>query len=419
MKRPKNWMRWALFLFAGIFYFYEYFLRVAPSVIVPELMKDFSVDAAAIGGLSAFYFYIYAPMQLPAGMLADRFGGRRLLSTAAMLAGLGSVLFAISPQYLVAGLGRLLMGFGSSFGFVSLVYICSHWFEERKRGLLIGLGSSIGTLGAVFGEGPMRELVDALGWRTANLWLGIAGILFGVLILLTVRNTPKEMELYDEKVKEPQESFLESLKVVARNPHSWWIGLISLFLYAATPGLAGLWGIPYLTTVYGYSTELSGYAVSMTFVGWAIGGPLFGRASDWLGHKKPLLLIGSFLGIILTSLLFYLPHLSLPILFLLFLLIGVISGSQILTYAYSIDVNPLFAKGTAAAFTNFLVISGASVVQPLIGSLLDLNWTGKMADGIRTYSASDYSFAMSAFPLAFLIAFLMTLFLKPVAKNVE
>jgi len=406
---PMKWIIWGL---AAFFYFYEFFLRVAPSVMIPELMSALNVDATAIGALTAFYFYIYAPMQLPVGMLADRYGARKLLCLAAFVAGCGAFLFASATTFWVASIGRFLMGAGSSFGFVGMVYICSHWFPEKKRGILIGFGSSIGMLGAVAGEGPFREMIDLIGWRLSNVFLGVLGIVLALAIFLVVRSDPPEMRKFDEKKKKAKSHILSDLKIVCKNGYSWLNAAVSLFLYVATPGFAGLWGIPFVHTVYGMSIKLAGYAVSMVFVGWAIGGPVLGHFSDKLSRKKPILLFSSLIGAFLMAIVVYVSALPLWILFLLFFLIGFISGAQLLNYSYAIDLMPESVKGTAAAFNNCIVVIGAAAIQPLVGFVLDKNWVGQMEKGIRIYSPEAYKIALTFFPLAFLLAFIFGLFLK-------
>jgi len=406
-------MKWAIWALAAFFYFYEYFLRVAPSVMVPELMSAFSVNATAVGALAAFYFYIYAPMQLPVGVLTDKYGARKLLAFASASAGLGAVLFAIASNFWVAALGRILMGGASAFGFIGLVYICSHWFPENKRGILIGLGSSIGMVGAVMGQGPLRKVIDIFGWRSANLQLGILGLVIGAIIYIVVRNDPPEMAKYDEKMKKrPPSHILENLGIVCRNGYSWVIALLSLFIMLATPGFAGLWGIPFIHATYGISIELAGYAVSMIFIGWAVGGPVIGRLSDHFKQKKALLILTALLGAFLMAAIIYVPNLPLFVLFILFFFLGFVSSSQLLTYSYAIDINPEKVKATAAAFTNFVCYLGGALVQPFVGFLLDANWTGKLENGIRIYSPEAYKIALTCFPAAFLISAILGIFLK-------
>jgi len=409
IKHPMRWVFWAL---AAFFYFYEYFLRVQPSVIIPELMSAFSVDATAIGSLSAFYFYIYGPMQLPVGIMTDRYGARRLLALAAATAGFGTLIFAVSPYYWLASLGRFFMGAGSSFGFVGMLYITSHWFAEKRRGLLIGLGGAIGALGAVFGEGPLREAVNAFGWRFVSLILAGIGFLLALIIALAVRNAPEEMIAYDEKVKKEPPHILKNLMIVCANPYTWVIALSSLFIYIFTPGFGGLWGISFVHSTHGYSIEDAGFAVSMVFVGWAVGSPVIGKLSDYLRAKKLLIIIGGLLGALLIAAVIYIPNWPLWTLYILFFLLGFVSATQLLAYSYAIDINPGPTKGTAAAFINFMTVVGAALIQPLIGFFLDRYWTGEMSKGIRVYSPSDFKIAMTCFPIFFLLSSLFAIFLK-------
>ncbi|MBI5273911.1 MAG: MFS transporter, partial [Chlamydiales bacterium] len=132
-------IRWIIWALAAIFYFYEYLLRISPSVMIPELMQTYHVDAAAIGFMVAFYLYAYAPMQLVVGVLMDQYGAKKLLTLASIICGLGSILFGLSNHIVLAGIGRLLIGLGSAFAFVGMVFICSHLFPQHKRALVIGL----------------------------------------------------------------------------------------------------------------------------------------------------------------------------------------------------------------------------------------------------------------------------------------
>ena len=406
-------MKWAIWTLAGIFYFYEFFIRVAPSVMVPELMGTFGITATAVGMLSGFYFYVYAPLQLPVGVLTDRYGARRLLAIAALVAGLGTILFSVATEYWVAAMGRLMMGAGSSFGFVGMIYICSHWFPENKRGILIGLANAIGMLGAIMGEGPLRLGIDFFGWRITLGWLGGFGLLLAAVIYLFVRNDPPEMRKYDEKIKRTSPNgLLKNLSIVASSGYTWLNAVASLFFYITTPGFASLWGIPFMHKVYGISIESAGFMVSMIFVGWAIGGPFLGLYSDRLKQKKTLLFVASLMGGCLLSGIILVPHLPIYLLYLLLLLVGCFSSGQLLNYSYSIDLNPHFAKGTAIAFTNFITIIGSALIQPFIGFLLDYFWIGEAAKGLRVYGAYEYRMAMLCFPISFFISAFLVLFLK-------
>ena len=405
-------MKWVIWALASAFYLYEFFIRVSPSVMVPELMRTFSVDAAAVGSLSAFYFYIYAPLQLPVGVLTDRFGARKLLSMAAFAAGIGTVIFGLAPTYWIAAAGRIFMGFGSAFGFVGMVYICSHWFEESKRGIMIGMGSTIGMFGAILGQGPLRIGIDTIGWRPSIFIMAVFAFILSALIYLLVRNDPtKSTVLSKEQKHSLLTDFLKNLKVVCRNPHSWLNASMGLLFYISTAVFAGLWGIPFLHSTYGMTTKLAGFIISMVFVGWAVGGPLIGIYSDRIKQKQSILCAGALFAFFLMSTIIYVP-LSMPLLFILLFLLGFVSAAELLCFSYAIDVNPSHAKATATAFTNFSITIGVAVLQPVVGVMLDTYWSGQMAEGIRVYSPQDFKVAMACFPLSLLLAFVLGLFLK-------
>lgn len=175
-KRYFPWLIWAL---GAAFFFSEYFARVAPSVMVPELMQSFHVKALSLGALSAFFYYAYVAMQIPVGALVDRYGSHRLLTVAAALCGISCLLFSMAQTLLIAELGRLLMGFSAAFAFVGALKLATVWFPASRFGLLSGLTQALGMAGAAVGEGPISVSVAAIGWRPTMLSMGIFFVVFG------------------------------------------------------------------------------------------------------------------------------------------------------------------------------------------------------------------------------------------------
>ncbi|WP_420420674.1 MFS transporter [Simkania sp.] len=402
-----SWWIWALTV---TFLFYEFFIRVFPTAMVKELMAAFSVTAGTLGTLSAFYFYAYAPMQLPVGILMDRFGARKLLTFASLICALGSFMFALAPHLPMAELGRLFMGIGSAFGFVGMVYVSSHWFPAEKLALLVGLGNSIGMLGAVGAEGPLAMSIDAVGWRFTLHIFGVFGVLLAIAIYFFIRREPQRMKRGEGK--HATMKLFAKLQVVCSNYKTYLNAVIALLYYMTTAGFASLWGIPFLVQEYGMEKTLAGYAVSMIFVGWIVGGPLIGMISDKFSKRKPFL----FGSIILTTAtivpVIYVEQLYVGVLFLLLFLVGFFSSAQLLHFSLAIELNPIEAKGTSIAMTNFIVAIGSSIIQPLLGYFLDLSWDGVIKNGVPFYSSNDYKQAMVTFPITLLLALFLLLFLK-------
>ncbi|MBX9946079.1 MAG: MFS transporter, partial [Reyranella sp.] len=164
----------------ALFFFYAWILRVAPSVMIDELMRDFAVGAAAVGHLSAFYFYGYAGMQIPVGLLMDRFGPRRLMTVAAVGCAAGCVLFALAPSLWALSLGRFVIGATAAFSLVGAMTVAGQWFPPARFALLSGFAMMLGMAGGVFGQAPLRLLVEALDWRQASLALAGGGVLLAL-----------------------------------------------------------------------------------------------------------------------------------------------------------------------------------------------------------------------------------------------
>ncbi len=411
MKNTSAFLKWAIWFLAAGFYFYEFILRVSPSVIVPELMESFAITASSVGVLSAFYLYAYAPMQLPVGMIMDQFGVKKVLSIASIVCGLGAILFAIAPKFYVAAAGRLLIGAGSSFAFIAMIYVTTYWFSPQKRAFLIGIANSLAMLGASAGTGPLSMLISSYGWRWTISFFGIFGVLLGIAVYFVFKSDKKDKKIEDETEKKDTH-FFESVKIVISQKSSWVNAIVALLFYITTTAFGGLWGLSFVQTVYGVSKEVAGYAMSMVFLGWLVGGPLMGLLSDYIGKRTTAIRLGIVGTLLSLVFVIYFPFIHIYLVYGLLFLVGLFSSAELLNFSLAIELNSFKAKATAAAFTNFLISCGDAMVQPFIGYLLDLNWSGELVNGIRAYSAKDYQIALLCLPIALIAAFFMLFFIK-------
>ncbi|MES2997826.1 MAG: MFS transporter [Pseudomonadota bacterium] len=398
------WLIWGL---AASAFFIEYFARVAPGVMIDSLMRDFKVQALALGSLSAFFYYAYVGMQIPVGILIDRFSLRWLLAIMILICAMACLIFGLSTQLPEAAFARLLMGFGAAFAFVGALKIASVWFPARQFGLLAGLTQAVGMLGAAVGQMPMAYLVVHIGWR-ATLFL-IAGfmMLLALVIAIVVRDrleTPKT-SIKKNFLHSPWSGIVQVLK----NPQSWWNALFAGLLYAPTAALAELWGVKFFRQTYHLSNEIAAMAVGLIFIGWAIGGPVSGWISDRIKRRKIVLILSAFLSLLLASLILLVPHLPLMLLFSLLFLYGLANTGVATAYAVASEINSHAISGTSVAFANMASVLIGAGFQPLIGWLLEKNWDGTLENGLAVYSASDFHSALlvllSSLLLAVLVAF--------------
>ncbi|PLX35210.1 MAG: MFS transporter [Hyphomicrobiales bacterium] len=378
---------------AALFYFYGFFQRVAPSVMVQELMRDFSVSAAVLGNLSAFYFYAYASIQLPVGLIVDRYGPRRALTLAALLCGLGSLIFGLAASLPMAYTGRLLVGAGAGFTWVGALKVISLWFPARRFALMSGLTLMLGMIGAVAGQGPLAALVGAFGWRDVLL---AAALIVGVLaaaIWFIIPAAPAP-----DKAAPEGPGIRAGLGRVLKNPQSWVVALFGAMMTAPMLSFAGLWAVPYLMLRYHIDRPAAAFAVSFVFVGWGAGAPLLGWLSDHLERRKPVMIVSAATALASISAIIYWPGLPLWAATLLCFVNGFGSGGMVLCFAAGREHNAPESAGAALGFVNMAVMSTGAIFQPLIGWLLDRNWAGLMQDGARVYGPDAYQAALLTQP---------------------
>jgi MFS family permease len=411
MKTNSNSLKWLIWSLTAIFYFYEFILRVSPGIMVNELMQSFAITASSVGILSSFYLYAYAPMQLPVGIIMDRFGIKKVLSIASVICGIGAIIFAISNFYYLAGFGRFLIGAGSSFAFIAMVYVTSYWFDAKKRAFLIGIANSLAMFGASSGVGPLYSIVKKIGWRFTISSFGIFGILLGIFIYFIFKIDRKDQKV-EEKTEEKESHLLSSLKNTISKKNNWIAASSALFLYITTTAFGGLWGSSFLQSVYSVDKEKASYAVSMIFIGWLIGGPVNGFISDFFKTRTKVIKISIILTFVSLSMVLYLSNMPFYLVYILLFLTGFFSSAELLYFSIAMEMNSFKQRATACAFTNFLVSIGDGVIQPLIGYLLDFKWTGSMIGNIRSYSAKNYQFAMSSLVIGLAISLILVFFIK-------
>lgn len=396
------WVMWGL---GALFYCYGFFQRVAPSVMVDELMRAFSVGAAITGTLSALYFFTYAGLQVPIGLLLDRFGPRRILALAGLLGAVGSWAFAQADTLGPAYVGRALIGAGAAVSWVGSLTLAATWFPPRRFALLTGLTMALGMAGAIGGQVPLSAAVEAFGWRGTLMVAGVVAAVLAAAVWLIVRDRPEDMEAGHAKTGESQDEhgFFEGLKATLTESQTFWTTLYGAMMAAPLLAFPGLWGVPYLMSVYHLERPEAAGMTSLFLIGWGIGSPLYGWISDRIGRRRLPMLVSSTVSLLVTLLWLYggLPLVAIaPLMFLT----GLFAGAMVLTFATAREHNPTWAAGATLGFVNMCVMSTGIVFQPLIGWLLDLNWDGTVVEGARLYSEHAYAVALGVLPACYLLA---------------
>lgn len=402
---------WTIWLLSAIFMFYKYALEVSPSVMTSTLMTAFGISGASLGNLAACYFYAYLLLQIPAGLLLDRFGPRKTTTLAIALCAAGNLIFAGADSVFVAGIGRFLTGAGAAFAAVNCLKLIANWFPFRQFAFMAGLMMTIAMFGAVGGQAPLAAFIKATEWRQAMEIIGFAGLILAALFWVIVRDKAPD-HIREKHIVPARASLMECIRKIFKNPQSWWLSLYSGFAFAPVMVFGGLWGVSFIAEGFNLSHTISAQTVSLIFIGFAIGAPFFGWYSDRLGRRRSVMLWGTILGSLAITAAIYLPGVSFYVLSGLMFLFGFFISSFLLCFTMIREINLPMLAATAIGFMNaFDAVLGA-ISDPLTGMILDLGWDGKIVDGARVFSVTSYKVAFLTLPGYLLLSLLTLLKIK-------
>jgi MFS family permease len=402
----KSIMPWIVWGLGCLFYFYECLLQVSPSVMSNELMRDFSVTSQTLGVLSGIYFYSYAAMQLPGGVMMDYFGPQRLLTIATSICAISTVAFGLTDNFVMACLARLMIGFGSAFAAVGAMKLAANWFPAERFALLTGMMVTIGMLGAIGGEAPLAMLIDSVGWRHSMVIMGSVGIILAILIFTVTKDVPKKSRTHHKNTGD-DEPMLNSLITLLKNKQLWLVAFYGGLMYMATPIFCGLWGVPFLMFKMHIAKATAANYISLVFVGWAIASPLWGIFSNRIGRRKPPMYIGSIGALISCTIFIYAPIQSGWLIQFFLFTFGIFSAGFLPAFAVAKELCNKKYVATGLSFMNMMNMVGIAIGQPLIGYTLDKFWQGEIIDKIRIYPLEAYHIALALLPIGMLISLLI------------
>ena len=352
-------------------------------------------------------------MQLVVGVLMDRYGPRNLLAVSSILCGLGIYMFAATTNLVMGEIGRLLIGFGSSFAFVGVLKIAALWMPKNKFAFISGSTMAIGMIGGILGETAVTSLVTYEGWKLASIHAAVFGLILSFLLYVIIKDHKKYAS--PGSTSSFAEVISAMLKMI-KNKQTWMIGTIGCFMWFPISIYAEAWGFGFLDEALKFSREQSSIAVSFIFLGMACGGPITGALSDYLQKRKLLIIIGSILTTIVISILLYMPNLTINQIYCLNFLIGLLNSPQVLVFAMSKEISGKNSTGTAIAITNMMVML-AGVLQPISGYILRFIGSSKIVNGAPVYSLYAYKVALSIIPIALFITVVIAFFLKESYSN--
>ncbi len=396
-----------IILIAACFYLYEFYMQIAPSVIQQELMRDFAIDATKLGLLTGCFYLSYTALQLPAGLLLDRYSTRMILTCICAAFAFGVLLFAHATNIYVAATGRFIMGGAASCAFISVLHLTARWIPPIHFALFAGIIGTMGAMGGYGGTEHVALLLKYFDWRTTISWFAYAGFILALLIMLIVRNQPSKHKNIRTKMND--HSIWFDLKTILHNRETWTIGIYSFLIWAPILGFSALWGVEFIRISHHFDKMTAAHTIAFIWIGVALASPAIGWISDFIKRRCILMTICALAGAIAMAIVIFVTNISTPILYLLMFVIGFASAGQTLSFALIKDNNSPFTNSAANGFNNMILVA-SGLFQPLIGRILDMHWQGMIQNGAHVYSLHSYQIALLVLPTCCFIAALTSMF---------
>jgi predicted MFS family arabinose efflux permease len=397
------WMMWSLVV---LFFAYQFILRLSPGLMINDIMRKFDVDASSYGYFASMYYYGYALMQIPIAILLDRYGPRVIISICAFVCAVATLTFIYADQWIIALLGRFLIGAASAVGFLGVSKVISMWFPSTEYGKMVGLSFTLGLIGAVFGGRPVSSLLDMFGWHDVLFYVALVSALIGVLIIVFVRN-PRNF------VAEDDVDVGQKLKKVCTDYRILIIAFANLLLVGPLEGFADVWGVTYLMKAYELTKPEAASLTSFIFIGMIFGGPVLTYiAQKYKAYYQLACLCGVLMFVLFALLILASEYINFYMAMTIMFAIGVCCCYQVLVITMGSFIMPAALTGVTVAFLNCINMLGGSLFHTVIGRTLDLLWANQTDNGVRVYDLESYSIAISIVPLFCLIGGLLFLLVK-------
>lgn len=377
-----------------------------------ELIDTFKIDATKIGWLSSAYFVAYTIMQIPAGVLIDKYNRKYVIAIATTLCVFGNFLFSATNYYEVAFLGRILMGVGSAFGFVGAAKMAAMWLPQRFFSTFIGIATIIGILGGLVTNTVLTNLVNVLGWREGNAVFTYIGVGLLVFVLIFIKDNHKHVEKFNHFNEASFKETIQKVLTIFKNYKFWAASLIGASIFIPINVLGSLWGVTFIQHKLEITQSQASHLNAALFAGAAVGYTAFGIIAAFTSRLRLLLIISLVFSTVIMFLLLFVD-LSKAYFICLYTLLGVMAGPQAVTFTIAKVISPPGTSGSSTAGVNMINNLFAVILLPLVGYILT-HVTVHLDDGYN--NIIDFQYALSIIIAIFIICIPLSLLLP---KNID
>jgi len=404
---------------ASLFYFYQYILRVSPGVMVTDLRRDFHMTAEEFSSLGALYLYAYSLLQIPLGLLIDRWGVRRTLLSSVFLCIAGTLMLGSADTLLVVQLSRLLIGAGSACAFMSALKVAADGLPTGQRGFLMGATLTLGTIGPLIAGKPLVRFIETLGWRQTVLFTAVLGFVVFLIAYVLLR-PPRNAVSAEAHAAHDVKHLLRSIANILRDRRIMIYAILAIGLYTPLSVLADLWGTAFLMQKFDLSRADAANASMMMYLGLALGSLFLPWACEkWGLQIRAVQVCGLAIFAVFGFMLFG-PAVHLWLLTLLLIVLGFFCGAEMLCFSGAVAHATASNSGLVLGVVNTFNMFGGALLQQAIGALLDMQWQGAIdTNGVRVYATHEFVAALSLLVAVIVLCFLMSLRLSSAAVSVR
>jgi MFS family permease len=325
-------------------------------------MRELSLSPESMGAVTGVFFLMFAAMQIPAGVLLDRFGPRRVMSGLLLSAVAGSLVFAAADGALGLGVGRSLMGAGCAAGLMGSMVVFARWFPIRWFATLSAVIFAFGGAGNIMATTPLALASEAIGWRGA--FVGMAAVTVGMaaVLFLVLRDAPPGHPAASRRPETPRQ-ILTGLGQVLRDRRIWLISAMQTVAYPILMTIGALWAGPYLDEVYGLDAITRGNILLALNVAMIAGVLAYGPLEQYFDSRKWLVVAGTAATILLLCVLALVPAWPLWQVVTLLIVVMALGGYQMILHAHTRSILPDHLVGRGLTVQNTAAFVGVFAMQ--------------------------------------------------------
>ena len=410
---PTSAMAWIVWGISACFALMQFAIQLSSADIIGGVMHSYHLSAFGGSLLISSYYYIYVLLQIPAGMLIDRFGTRKLLTIGAVICVFSCYLFATATTVLTAVIGRILLGGGFAFAFVGSLAFIARWFPIKRFALMVSIVEMIGMFGGAFGGMLLANLIEHHGWRSSIIGFGMGSAILAVLLWGVVRDAPKRYcRVPKTSTVETSLSVLRAALTLFKKPIAWFNGLYSGLMFSVITVFVSLWGVPFFMASDHISLTQSTFICDMAFIGVALGCPLIGYLDGMIKERRKLLAICCLLGCLMFIITIFVP-MGTTSSVISVMLLGMCCSSYMIPFAVANEIAPANLRGASIGFVNTISVGSAPILQPLVGYILAKAGAAHIQSThvVSQYTRHDFHLAFIVIIAAFLLSTVISWFL--------